>query len=53
MNDAGLLYRLDLATLQVDPIVLDTAPAGSFFYRTIDLFLDMTWAKPYDPGSQQ
>jgi YVTN family beta-propeller protein len=48
IDNAGLLYRLDLATLQLDPIVLDTAPAGSFYYRTIGLFLDMTWARPYE-----
>ena len=47
-GDEGRLARLNLTTLQVDPLVLETAPAYSFFYRTIGLFLDMTWAKPYD-----
>jgi YVTN family beta-propeller protein len=48
IDDLGRLYRLDLATLEVDPVFLQTAPAYTFYYRTISLFLDRTWAKPYD-----
>lgn len=46
INDEGVLYRMSLDTLELDPVVLDTAPAGSYFSRTIGLFLDRTWTRP-------
>jgi YVTN family beta-propeller protein len=48
VDDVGRLYRLDLTTLEVDPVFVETARASTFYYRTIGLFLDRTWARPYD-----
>jgi DNA-binding beta-propeller fold protein YncE len=44
----GRLGRIDLATLEPDPIMLTTAASGMIDQRTIGLFLDMTWTKPQD-----
>lgn len=41
----GQVMRLNLKTLTVDPNVLNVAIAGTIYYRTIGLFLDLTWTK--------